>query len=281
MTSTLKTIIMLALWLLYTFLAWQSCSDELCTGCETAAATDGVTTTDTGAVTAQRYALDFRWSDATAFTNSGFDSLRQSILAKGSENGILQITGLYYEAESKPQGYENMGFARADKVKALFGSSVPDDRIRLRARVIDEQEGVRTGYFQGADFEWITPEETTERTVEEIADRTIIRFPFGSVEKEYDPAVDEYLNKLAERVKETGERITLTGHTDNVGEPAANVELGRRRANAIRDFLFRKGVPVAQISVDSKGETQPTDTNETEEGRHNNRRVEVRLIKQQ
>lgn len=281
MTSTLKTIIMLALWLLYTFVAWQSCSEELCTGCETAGTVTDGTTADTGAVATQRYALDFRWSDATAFTNEGFDAYRKSILTKGTENGILQITGLYFEAEPKPQGYENMGFARADKVKALFAGSVPDDRIRLRARVVDEREGVRTGYFEGVEFEWITPEQTTERTVEEIADRTIIRFPFGSVEKEYDPTVDDYLNKLAERVKGTAERITLTGHTDNIGEPATNLELGRRRANAIRDFLVRKGVPAAQITVDSKGETQPTDTNETEEGRHNNRRVEVRLIKQQ
>ncbi|MDX1943158.1 MAG: OmpA family protein [Saprospiraceae bacterium] len=280
MTATFKTIIMLALWLLYTFLMWRGCSEELCTGCEGELVTD-VPPTDSGAVTTQRYPIDFKWSDATAFTNDGFDELKESILAKGAENGILQITGLYFEEEPKPQGYENMGFARADKVKALFAGSVPDDRIRLRARVIDEREGVRMGYFEAVEFEWITPEETTSRTVEEIADRTIIRFPFGSVEKEYDPTVDEYLDKLAIRVKDTGERITLTGHTDNVGEDAANIELGRRRANAIRDFLVRKGVKADQITVDSKGESQPTDSNTTKEGQHNNRRVEVRLIKQQ
>ncbi len=278
MTAIPKVLIMLALWLLYTFLIWRGCSEQLCCSAEPIIE---MPPTDTSAVEARRYPIDFRWSDATAFTNEGFDALKQSILAKGSDQGILQITGLYFEGEPKPEGYDNMGFARADKVKALFAGVVPDERIRLRARAIDERPGVRTGYFEGVDFEWITPEETVTRTVEEIADRTIVRFPFGSVEKEYDPTVDEYLDKLATRVKETGEKISLTGHTDNVGENATNIELGRRRANAIRGILVQKGVAAAQISVDSKGESQPTDTNDTEEGRHNNRRVEVRLIKQQ
>ncbi|HMO39576.1 MAG TPA: OmpA family protein [Saprospiraceae bacterium] len=278
MTAFPKIIIMLVIWLLYTILVWRGCTEELCTGCGAGAITS--VPADTGAVAPQRYALDFRWSDPTAFTSDGFAALKQSILAKGSNEGILQITGFYFEGEPKPDGFENMGFARADRVRALFAADVPNERIRLRARLMDERAGVREGYFEAAEFDWLEPEKTVERSVESIADRTIIHFPFGSVEKEYDPAVDAYLEQLATRVKETGERITLTGHTDNVGDDATNLELGRRRANGVRDILLSKGVKAAQITVDSKGKSQPTDTNDTEEGRHNNRRVEVRLIQQ-
>ena len=278
MTAIPKIIIMLALWLLYTFLVWEGCSEELC--CAPGATTE-VSPPDTGAVTVKRYPLDFKWKDPTAYTNAGFDSFRQSILAKGGETGILEITGLYFESEPKPAGYENMGFARADKVKALFANRIPADRIQTRARVIDEPAAARTGYFEGVLFEWRTPDKNPAKTVEELADRIIIRFPFGSLEKTYDPAVDDYLNKLATRMKETGETVVLTGHTDNVGADESNLSFGKRRAEAIKAILVGKGVKATQITTDSKGEAQPVATNDTNEGRYENRRVEVRLNKKQ
>lgn len=287
MTAIPKIIIMLALWLLYTFLVWRGCSEELCCAA-------GDVTPPIGADTTQRYPIDFRWDDATAFTNPGFDQLRESILAagKGKANGILRITGLYFDGESKPAGYENMGFARADNVKKLFANAV--DSIYQRARLVPEAAGARTNYFEGVTFEWDTTSveaalrsaaadrsltQDTTAAPSALAESIEIRFPFGSTQRVEDPAVNAYLDQLAQKVKQSGERISLTGHTDNVGSPESNAELGRRRANAIRDILVKKGVPAAQIVVDSKGETQPTDTNETEVGRHNNRRVLVQLVK--
>lgn len=281
---------MLVVWLLFTLLVFNRCSEQLCTGCET----DGTLTdvTDTSQLT--RYPIDFQWSDPTAFTNDGFETFKQSILerGKGIENGVLEITGLYYEDEPKPAGFENMGFARAAQAKALFGDGV--DSIYLRAQLVEEKPGIRTGYFEAARFDWITnvaegvlesderstADTETESTVPDIPTSTVIRFPFGSTQRVEDPAVETYLNRLAERIQQTSERVTLTGHTDNVGEEVANLTLGRNRANAIRNLLIRKGVSQDLITVDSKGESQPTDTNETEEGRHNNRRVEVRVIEQ-
>lgn len=292
MTAIPKILIMLALWLLYTFLVWQGCSEQLC--CATGEVTPGPIGADTTAT--QRYPIDFRWNDPAAFTNAGFEQLRESILSrgKGKTNAILRITGQYFEDESKPAGFENMGFARAASVKELFKNEV--DSIYPRSMLVQERPGVRTAYFEAVTFEWdttaiegaLTP--TTESEASEapatpdapapIAESIEIRFPFGSTSRVEDPAVEQYLNQLAQRVKQTGERISLTGHTDNVGSSESNQELGRRRANAIRNLLVQKGVPAAQIAVDSKGESQPTDTNETEIGRHNNRRVAVRLIKQ-
>ena len=110
-------------------------------------------------------------------------------------------------------------------------------------------------------------------------DRILIRFPFGKVVEEYDPAVEAYLKKLAERIKETGETVTLTGHADNVGTNETNFKYGSDRAEKIKSNLVKLGVDPSQIETSSKGETQPRASNETEEGRYENRRVEVRLIK--
>ena len=85
---------------------------------------------------------------------------------------------------------------------------------------------------------------------------------------------------LPANIKKTGENIELTGHTDNTGTEESNMDLGMRRAKAIQNILIAKGVDKNLISIESKGETKPVATNDTEAGRHQNRRVELRLIKQ-
>lgn len=105
-----------------------------------------------------------------------------------------------------------------------------------------------------------------------------ILFPFNSTEKDIDPEVDEYLEELADHIKQTGDKVTLTGHTDRIGSAESNIVLGLARARKIQDLLIAQGVEKDQIEISSKGETQPMATNATESGRHNNRRVEVRLI---
>ncbi|MCB0623020.1 MAG: OmpA family protein, partial [Saprospiraceae bacterium] len=77
----------------------------------------------------------------------------------------------------------------------------------------------------------------------------------------------------------TGEQVRLTGHTDNIGDDEFNQKLGMQRAQAIEQLLLEKGVPAEQIVVESKGRSQPVAPNDTEAGRRENRRVEVRFIK--
>jgi len=73
-------------------------------------------------------------------------------------------------------------------------------------------------------------------------------------------------------------RILIIGHTDNVGSDQANQILSEGRANSLRAELIKRGVDAARIEVEGKGESQPIDTNDTEEGRQNNRRVEFMIL---
>ena len=191
----------------------------------------------------------------------------------------LKTYSFYFEGETAPEGFESMGFARAAQIRDLLAPDIPAKRIKLRARLLDPTYDVREGYFEGADFEWKTPEMESEENMEELDDRVIIHFPGNSTIKEDNASVDNYLDRLANRIKTSGERVTITGHTDNIGGDEANRALGLRRAKEIRDILIAKGVNRSQITTDSKGGDQPVDTNETEAGRLNNRRAEVRLIK--
>lgn len=75
-----------------------------------------------------------------------------------------------------------------------------------------------------------------------------------------------------------GLRIRVEGHTDNVGDDAANMDLSQRRAESVRRYLIENGVPDTQLTAQGFGETRPVDTNDTPEGRAKNRRVEFHIV---
>lgn len=90
-----------------------------------------------------------------------------------------------------------------------------------------------------------------------------------------DPAALETLNAVARALRSMPEaRVTLIGHTDDVGGETANLRLSRERARAVAGVLFASGVARAQVSVIGRGETAPVAPNDTEAGRRANRRVE-------
>jgi len=73
-------------------------------------------------------------------------------------------------------------------------------------------------------------------------------------------------------------RIKIIGHTDNVGKNEANQKLSDGRANEVMKDLIERGIAAERIEAEGRGETQPIDTNDTEEGRQNNRRVEIEIL---
>ena len=73
-------------------------------------------------------------------------------------------------------------------------------------------------------------------------------------------------------------RIELGGHTDNVGRPEANQRLSEQRAKAVYDYLINKGISTDRLNYKGYGETQPVAPNDTEEGRHENRRTEIKVL---
>ena len=86
------------------------------------------------------------------------------------------------------------------------------------------------------------------------------------------------MRNLRDYVEQKNLRVVIIGHTDSKGSDEYNMKLGMRRAVAVRDKLLEFGMdPSRIIGVESKGESEPIDTNETEEGRAKNRRVEFAI----
>lgn len=71
--------------------------------------------------------------------------------------------------------------------------------------------------------------------------------------------------------------IRIEGHTDSVGSEAYNMDLSRRRAEAVRNLLVQRGVADSRLEVVAFGESLPVATNDTEAGRQKNRRVELKI----
>lgn len=70
-------------------------------------------------------------------------------------------------------------------------------------------------------------------------------------------------------------KVSVEGHTDNVGTPGANKKLSEDRAAAVVAAVGRLGIPVARMSAAGWGQQKPVADNRTEEGRAKNRRVEI------
>lgn len=86
------------------------------------------------------------------------------------------------------------------------------------------------------------------------------------------------LNEAAETLKaEGGVAVIVEGHTDSVGTAAYNQKLSRRRADAVRQYLVKHGIPANRITAEGFGESRPVASNDTEDGRAQNRRVELRV----
>ena len=87
-----------------------------------------------------------------------------------------------------------------------------------------------------------------------------------------------YLDQLAETLKRSSRRVEVKGHTDNVGNAETNMNLSRERAEAVVEYLAKKGVNRNKLTYSFYGMSRPLATNDTEEGRAKNRRVEFTIL---
>jgi outer membrane protein OmpA-like peptidoglycan-associated protein len=77
----------------------------------------------------------------------------------------------------------------------------------------------------------------------------------------------------------SGTSIEVAGYTDNTGDAKANLALSRARAQSVRDALVKAGAPAEMLDAKGYGEDNPVASNDTEEGRFHNRRIEYHITK--
>lgn len=102
-----------------------------------------------------------------------------------------------------------------------------------------------------------------------------VTFAPGSAE--IDPASAVALDVAADPIREREIRVAIEGHTDSTGADAENQALSLARAEAVRRYLVRKGVPPERLLVRGLGAADPVASNATPDGRARNRRVELEV----
>jgi outer membrane protein OmpA-like peptidoglycan-associated protein/uncharacterized protein YidB (DUF937 family) len=137
----------------------------------------------------------------------------------------------------------------------------PDDQVRMASeKAMAALNGLKPGY--------------SAQDLTSALNLEIINFSTGSAQlPDYSTP---YLNRAAEVIKmaPAGLVIEIAGHTDNTGDAAANLALSQQRAEAVRSYLVQQGVAQTTLTPKGYGDTKPISTNETEEGRFRNRRIE-------
>lgn len=203
--------------------------------------------------------------------NAGHGELSVTADAKNQSAAVteaLKVT--LYSLRSEKLCDHALGNTTIDK-RAVFACKFDQRQpVILRLDLMPETIDYRIKFEGPYDFEPITiPKEVT------IALDAAVLFDSGKADLK--PEATQTLREAAERVKKfKGAAVMISGHTDNVGNEAANKVLSDKRAGAVRDYFVNKeAVAGAGLVVTGFGKSQPVADNGSEQGRARNRRVDV------
>jgi len=89
--------------------------------------------------------------------------------------------------------------------------------------------------------------------------------------------LDELVERLTQRLSQMN-AIEITGYMDSKGDKLKNKELSQKRAEQLANYLISRELPADKITTSGQGDESPVDTNDTEQGRARNRRIQVKII---
>ena len=118
----------------------------------------------------------------------------------------------------------------------------------------------------------------------QIRKQELLNFKFEPIYFDYDQATirseyQTYLKELIRMVKSHSDlRIEITGHTDADGSDTYNLDLSKRRSEALLLFFSQNGLAKDRVVISFKGEREPIDKSQTNEGKQRNRRVDFKFI---
>ena len=106
-----------------------------------------------------------------------------------------------------------------------------------------------------------------------------VNFAFANdKDAEFDEKTNAALDAIVKNLQaDKNLKVLITGHTDNIGSEQVNIRYGKKRAETLKALIVKRGAPAAQISTASKGPKEPVASNDTEEGRYQNRRAVITI----
>jgi outer membrane protein OmpA-like peptidoglycan-associated protein len=236
------------------------------------------------AADARHITLDRQEQERTAQERA--DATRREADAKAQADA--SAASQQQEAAARQQAEMQKLQAERDAAQAA-AASARADAARLAAQQQAEQEKLRAQQAQDAaakseqekqqlraqlleQFNRVLPTTDTPRGLKvNMAD---VLFAFGK----YDlrPNTREALAKLSGIVLgHPGLKLSVEGYTDSIGSDEVNQTLSQKRADTVRDYLVQQGVDASSITATGFGKSNPVASNDTDQGRQQNRRVEI------
>jgi len=157
--------------------------------------------------------------------------------------------------------------AQADRNKILMESRTRDAQ-NAQAQAAATQAQLASAQAQLADLQ---AKQTDRGVVVTLGD---VLFDTGKATLK--PGADLAMNRLTTYLSANPQtKVLIEGHTDSRGSEEYNQELSERRASAVAAALESKGIPATQVQIQGRGKAYPVASNDTPEGRQQNRRVEI------
>ena len=147
--------------------------------------------------------------------------------------------------------------------RRLTTTQMRNNTIRINALEIDEVDITRV---------------RGPREVTVVMDSRSLNFDFDKsvVKEQYIPILKNVIDYMIENNYD----VTIVGHTDSKGSESYNEKLSMRRAVSVKEKLLELGLSSDRIvGLEGRGELEPVSSNETEEGRSQNRRIEFNLVR--
>ncbi len=199
-------------------------------------------------------------------------------------NKVINITGYYKSNETNSTMYPNLGLARANAVKNHFvENGISSTQINTLSALMDDMVAKDNVYLGPVAYSLedkaADADDELQALYEKIKANPLVLY-FDTAEASINLSAEQrqkvadisrYLDKV------TDAKALVVGHTDNTGVAASNMKLGQNRADFAKNYLMTNGIAAAKISASSKGQTQPIESNATEEGRSKNRRTVITL----
>ena len=196
----------------------------------------------------------------------------------------LNIVGKYTDTETNNTILPTLGLARANQLRQLFvDHGVESKRITTGDMLVETALSAGDTLFNGIGLSIgdyvVAEDDRIPRIQSEIVGQPIkLYFPTGQQEVNLTA---EQRNIFADIIyyldNVDGSNLTVNGYTDNTGNLGGNQRLSRKRAEFVRDYLTGNGISTSKMTATGFGPDNPVATNDTDEGRALNRRVEVTL----
>jgi len=208
----------------------------------------------------------------------------------GCREQWMTISG-YFEAEGGEQYLYISNFTDEKDLKVFKTDSISPDYIEEIYYLIDdvvltevENESKCPCNVKGCELNFTLAVDTVKKVnmfaQPEVGQKIILRnIQFETAKSTLLPESFEQLDSLVELLlKYPDMKVEISGHTDNKGKPKDNLMLSQNRAEAVVKYLIEAGVDPEQLVAKGYGQDEPIDTNDNEQGRANNRRVEFKII---